>query len=221
MSKYLSFFIVLLALTLMVSCSDSGKAAKTKDAEKVAVVKTNNTSSFKTIKDNSHVAWRASHLGGVQKRFGKISVKDATLLVNNGKLSNATVIIDMAKLTVENFPAGAAETGKLTGHLKSPDFFNITKFPTSKFELTNLQQSSGPFNSSVTGNLTILGVTKSITFNANVKISDNEVTVKSEDFTIDRRDWGLSYNTEGTAGVPVDYLISNDIGFTIDVALTK
>ena len=32
-----------------------------------------------------------------------------------------------------------------------------------------------------------------------------------------RTDCGLVYNTEGTEGVPVDYLISNDIGFTIDV----
>ena len=71
------------------------------------------------------------------------------------------------------------------------------------------------------GNLTMLDVTKSITINANVKVSENEVSVKSEDFKINRTDWGLSYNTEGTAGVPVDYLIANDIGFTIDVTITK
>ena len=38
MSKYLSFSIVLVAFTLAVSCSNSGKSAKTKDAEKVEVV---------------------------------------------------------------------------------------------------------------------------------------------------------------------------------------
>ena len=129
--------------------------------------------------------------------------------------------MDMASLTVENFPEGAAEKGKLTGHLQSGDFFNIEKYPTSKFVLTKREGTAGEYNSRITGNLTMLDVTKSITFIANVKVSENEVSVKSEDFKINRTDWGLSYNTEGTAGVPVDYLIANDIGFTIDVTITK
>lgn len=206
---------------MMSSCSNSGKQAETKDAEKVSVVKTNSTTTFNTIKTNSHVSWRASHLGGVQKRFGNISVKNASFLINNGTLSNASIAMDMAYLTVENFPEGAAEKGKLTGHLQSGDFFNIEKYPTSKFELTKMEGTTGEYNSRITGNLTMLDVTKSIAINANVKVSENEVSVKSEDFKIDRTDWGLSYNTEGTAGVPVDYLIANDIGFTIDVTITK
>lgn len=127
----------------------------------------------------------------------------------------------MSTLTVENFPEGSSQIAKLKGHLQSADFFNISKYPTAKFELTNLEKTTGNFNSKVTGNLTIKDVTKSISFNANIKISSTEVSIQSEDFSVNRTDWGLSYNTEGTAGVPVDYLIANNIGFTINVILKK
>jgi polyisoprenoid-binding protein YceI len=141
--------------------------------------------------------------------------------VNNAQISNASIKIDMSTLTVESFPEGAEEIAKLTGHLKSPDFFNIEKYPYSKFELTRVQKTKGEYNSIVTGNLTILNVTKSITFNADISILDNEVSIKSENFSVDRKNWGLTYNTEGTEGVPVDYLISDDISFTINLILSK
>ncbi len=215
------FLSVMIVGVMMTSCNNNGKKAETKNAENVEVIKTNKTETFKTVKDGSFVNWKASHLGGVQPRFGKIYFKDATFLVNNGILTNVNVAINMLTLTVENFPEGAEEIGKLTGHLQSADFFDVEKYPTSKFELTNIQKNTGDFNSKVTGNLTILEVTKSITFSANINVTEEEVSMQSEDFSINRTDWGLSYNTEGTAGVPVDYLIANNIGFTINLVLTK
>ena len=215
------FLSVMIVGVMMTSCNNNGKKAETKNAENVEVIKTNKTETFKTVKDGSFVNWKASHLGGVQPRFGKIYFKDATFLVNNGILTNVNVAINILTLTVENFPEGAEEIGKLTGHLQSADFFDVEKYPTSKFELTNIQKNTGDFNSKVTGNLTILEVTKSITFSANINVTEEEVSMQSEDFSINRTDWGLSYNTEGTAGVPVDYLIANNIGFTINLVLTK
>ena len=213
--------VVLAISVIMSSCANNGNKAETKDAENVEVVETSKTTTFKTVKDGSFVKWRASHLGGVQPRFGKIYAKDATFLVNNGELSNATFIINMSSLTVESFPEGAPEKEKLTGHLLSPDLFDIAKHPTSKFEMTKLESATGDYNSKVTGNLTMLGVSKSITFSANVDVTANAVAIQSEDFSIDRTDWGLTYNVEGSEGVPVDYLIANDIGFSIQVTLTK
>lgn len=206
---------------ILSSCGNNGEKAETKEAEKVSVEKTQQTTTLKTIGNDSFVNWRASHLGGVQPRYGKVFIQDVTFLVNNGILSNATVEMDLASLTVESFPEGSEQIAKLEGHLKSPDFFNIEQHPTSKFELTQLEKTTGSFNSKITGNLTISGITKSISFNANVNVTENEVSIKSEDFSIDRADWNLTYNAEGTEGVPVDYLISDDIGFTINVSATK
>jgi polyisoprenoid-binding protein YceI len=85
----------------------------------------------------------------------------------------------------------------------------------------SIAATEGDFNSAITGNLAILDSTKSITFNANVNVSEVEVSIISEDFAVDRRDWGIVYHVEGTEGVPIDYIVANDMGFTINVVLSK
>jgi polyisoprenoid-binding protein YceI len=206
---------------IFASCSNNGKQVEANEAKTVEIVKNEVTTELKTIKENSNVDWRASHLGGVQKRFGKISLKSAELLVNDNHLSNATVTLDMSSFTVDNFVDDEESTNKLRGHLMSDDFFNVEVYPTSTFELTNIETVEGDYNSTIIGNLTIMETTKSISFNANVTVSENEVSIQSEDFAVNRTDWGLTYNVEGTEGVPVDYLIANDLGFTINVTVTK
>ncbi|MCO6500442.1 MAG: YceI family protein [Vicingus serpentipes] len=213
--------VVLTLGVIIASCSNNGNEATVKDAEAVTIEKTAITTAFKTVKEGSYIDWRASHLGGVQKRYGKVSVKSAELLVNNSQLSNATVVADITSLTVDNFGDDKETTNKLRGHLMSADFFSVDIYPTAKFELTKLDDVEGEYNSEVTGNLTIKEATKSITFKANVMVSENELTIQSEDFSVDRTLWGLTYNVEGTEGVPVDYLIANDIGFTINLTVTK
>jgi len=213
--------IFTLVLTLgLVACNDNGNKATTSDSKVVETKKTDNTKTYSNVKGGSQVDWRASHLGGVQPRFGKIGLKSATISVNDGKVSNAKAVLDMTSFTVENFD-DAESKGKLTGHLQSPDFFNVSAHPTSTFELTGTGNGSGSYNSTITGNLTIMGKTKSISFLGNVKVSNTEVSIKSEDFSVDRRDWGLTYNVEGSEGVPADYLIANDIGFSIDIIVAN
>ena len=215
-----SFLLIFLIGAMLSSCSNNGNKAETGDAQEVEVVKAT-AATFSTIKDGSYIEWRASHLGGTQKRFGKVFLKNAEISVKDGQVANAAIVIDMSTLTVESFNEGAAEAGDLGGHLKSGDFFNIGTYPTSTFELTSIEAAEGDFSSKVTGNLTILDTTKSITFMANVAVSDSEVSIQSEDFSVNRLDWGLSYHKEGSEGVPVDYLIANDMGFTINVTLAK
>jgi len=213
----IALFVIGVAFT---SCKNNEKKAETKDAQEVEVVKAAETITYNTVKDGSMLKWRAAHLVGVQKRFGTTMLKSASVLLNDNVVSNATFVVDLASLTVDNFE-DAKQKGQLEVHLKSPDFFNIEKHPTAKFELTNVEKMTGDYNSKITGNLTILEVSKSITFNANIAVLDNSVAINSEDFSVNRQDWGLSYHTEGDAGVPADYLIANKVGFTINVAVTK
>ncbi|MCO4814649.1 MAG: YceI family protein [Flavobacteriales bacterium] len=153
--------------------------------------------------------------------MGSISLKSAEFLVNDNLLTNASVEIDMSTLRVDNFGEDTASQNQLTGHLVSADFFDVPNHPTSSFELTGIESIEGDFNSTLTGNLTIMNISKSISFKANVDVSDNEVSMKSEKFILDRTDWELVYNIEGSEGVPIDYIISNDLEFTIDVTVSK
>jgi len=213
-------FTVTLAIVVVSSCVNNGKKTEITGAKKVKINKNEATVRYHKIDSKSHLFWKASHIGGVQPRYGKVSLKKAEALVNENRLTNLVTELNMSSLTVENFKDEKSKK-KLTQHLQSNDFFKISTFPTSKFELTAIEEINGMYDSKITGNLTILETTKSITFKAEIKISENEIAIKSEDFVIDRTNWDLTYNTEGTKGVPTDYLISNTIGFTIDVSLNN
>ncbi len=218
--KY-SFILLLITGLLITSCGDSGKEAKTGEAQKVEATGSKDDMPYTFLDPSSHIEWSATHLGGVNKRFGKVQLAGAKALANEKSITQAKAVIDLKTLTVESFPEGSEQKGQLTEHLKSDDFFDVAKFPTAEFELTSVAPGEGGFNSNVTGNLTIKGVTKSITFPANITITPEALTLDSAPFTVDRSDWGLTYHRKGTVGVPVDYLISDDIGFTIHLKLKQ
>ena len=80
---------------------------------------------------------------------------------------------------------------KLTDHLKTADFFEVREYPVAKFESTKIAAGKGGV-AQVTGKLTLHGVTKEITFPANVQITDQGLTLASE-FSLDRSQFGMTY----------------------------
>ena len=165
-------FTVLLALLIFSSCSNNGKKATTDEKKEVKKVSTETALVYQTVSTSSAVSWRASHLGGIQPRFGDIKLQNAKFTIDNGLLVNAKVVIDMKTILVKSFPEGDKQIVELTNHLLQPEIFNVEKHPTSTFELTSIKKSEGDFNSEVTGNLTMLEVTKSITFKINMGQND-------------------------------------------------
>ncbi|MEN9001450.1 MAG: YceI family protein [Flavobacteriales bacterium] len=208
----------LLAVAVMTtSCgSDAVEASDAKKVEEVAI-----TATYSNLGDHNHVDWKAWHLAKTGERSGSVMLKSAEASVNEGMLAGGKFVMDLAALKVTNFGDDTAQNEKLRGHLTSGDFFLTDSFPTATFEITSVDTMSGDFNSKVSGNLTIKGIAKNISFNANVNITEDAVSLSSESFEVNREDWGLTYNAEGTAGVPVDYLISNEIEFTIHANVTK
>jgi polyisoprenoid-binding protein YceI len=85
------------------------------------------------------------------------------------------------------------DDAKLTKHLKSADFFDVSKFPKATFKSTAIK-AGGDDNAShtVTGNLELHGVTKQISFPARIKHNDEGVQVEAE-FAINRKDFGIQY----------------------------
>ena len=202
---------------MMTSCgSDAVEATDAQEVKETAI-----TATYSTLGDHNHVDWQAWHLGKTGERSGSVMLKDAEVSVNEGMLAGGKFVLDIAGLTVTNFGEDTAQNEKLRGHLTSGDFFLTDSFPTATFEITSVDTMSGDFNAKVSGNLTIKGISKNITFNAKVEIAEDAVSVSSETFEVNREDWGLTYNAEGTAGVPVDYLIANEIAFTIHANVTK
>jgi len=222
MKKLIVSLAVLFALS---SCTDNTKKTDTtsvKDAKTTTATTPETTvkdGTYSTIKTNK-IAWGASHLGGVSPRFGFVKAGKVSFTVADNALKAAEVAMDLGSLTVTSFPEGD-DRNDLTKHLKSADFFNVAKYPNATFELTKATKIDGDYNTELTGNLTILDKTNSVTFKANVMISPEAIKLQSEKFAIDRKKWGLTYNTEGTVGVPKDYLIADDVTFQIDFEVAK
>lgn len=119
-----------------------------------------------------------SHNGGFKTFTGYFTVKDGKPVGNDHK-----VVIDMASTW--------ADAEKLTGHLKSADFFDVEKFQQSTFDVTELKAGdNGAYT--VAGNFTLHGVTKNISFPATVTQGTDTVTIKAE-FDIKRKDFGIVY----------------------------
>ncbi len=113
--------------------------------------------------------------------------------------------IDIATKNLEIEPA------KLQGHLASPDFFDVEKYPKASFTLVKLTEGgSDGATHTIEGDLTLRGVTKRVTFPATVSIDDQAVSAKAT-FRIDRTQFGIVY--KGMA----DDLIKNDV--MLDIAL--
>ncbi|MEN9582006.1 MAG: hypothetical protein RJA70_5015 [Pseudomonadota bacterium] len=86
-----------------------------------------------------------------------------------------------------------SDDAKLTGHLKSGDFFDVAKHPDATFKTTAISQKPTGVNThEITGDLTLRGVTKSISFPAKVTIDAKSVSGAAE-FTINRKDFGIQY----------------------------
>lgn len=83
---------------------------------------------------------------------------------------------------------------KLTGHLKNSDFFETDTYPTAKFVSTKIETNDKGMK--ITGNLTLHGTTKEISFPVKGKLDANGVVMVSE-FQLDRTMFGMDQMTSG------------------------
>jgi polyisoprenoid-binding protein YceI len=119
-----------------------------------------------------------SHSGGFKSFTGSFTVANDALAATGQKIT-----IDMNSLWSDN--------DKLTEHLKSADFFDVAKHPESSFVLTGLKSATeGKFE--VSGNLTLNGTSKNITFPASAEVSEGKAKIHAK-FDINRKDFGIVY----------------------------
>ena len=156
---------------------------------------------FNLTGDNTKISFLGTkpggkHTGGFKKVSGTASAdtKDLTTLKIN-------LEIDMESLYTD--------TPKLTGHLKSTDFFDVKNNSNSKFVSTQVAKNGA--NYTVTGKLTLNGKTKELSFPANIEVQGANLNLSSE-FKINRNDWGISYG-KGK--------IHDDVSLTVSVNAGK
>ena len=92
-----------------------------------------------------------------------------------------------------NMNSVSTDADGLTQHLKTPDFFDVAKFPQAIFTSTEIKVGGEKGAShTVTGNFQLHGITKSISFPATISATADSVSVEST-FSINRKDFGINY----------------------------
>lgn len=133
---------------------------------------------------------------------------------------------DYTNSTVEaSIPTASVRTGddKRDTHLKNADFFDVEKFPTLTFKSTNIV-FTGDRNYKVTGNLTIRGITKSVSLDIEdlSKPADdpwgNQRIGLSGSAKVNRKDFGLTWNTALDSG---GMLVGDEVTITLDIQFIK
>lgn len=170
--------------------SENVTAAKVADSKKgveaagQAVKKAVDTAGAKKFAfsgENSKIGFVGSKVTG--SHDGGFKSFSGTVGVDNGRVVAVNVEIDMDSTW--------SDSEKLTGHLKSPDFFNVEKNPKAMFASTKVE-SGDDGKATVSGDLTLNGIKKAISFPATIKVGTDVVNVDTE-FSINRRDFNINY----------------------------
>ena len=201
---------ILIALLIFTSCADpASDKSKAVTSEAVPVSSASPViaaQKYLITPENSKVEFvgskvTGSHSGSFEKFSGSIDY--------SGQIETSKVKIIIETASVKTDADG------LTKHLQTPDFFDVTKYPQATFESTEIKPGGDKGAShTVTGNLNLHGVTKSITFPATIAVEPGAVTVNST-FAINRKDFGINY-----AG-GADNLIRDEVAMTLKVRGVK
>lgn len=201
-----------LALLLVLSaCADVGDGPRATVESAEPVAETTDAAFTGTALPidtaQSRIAWQAAkvtrtHDGGFEDFAG-------TVYLDGQTLTGVDLTIDAASIW--------SDTEKLTGHLRSPDFFEVETYPEATFRADAFEpvtEADGPEWAEAThrvgGTLTMHGQSNRVTFPAQVVIADGTVTADAN-FIIDRQQWGLSY-----PGAPDD-LIQDEVRIKLHV----
>jgi polyisoprenoid-binding protein YceI len=174
------------------------------------------TSTWKLDPAHSHAEFKVKHMmiSNVKGTFSGLS-GDLTEHLTDASPSCIEASIDVATVNTND--------AQRDGHLKSADFFDVEKYPTMSFKSTQVKPD-GDGGNIVTGDLTLHGVTKQVTFNVdgpsapgkdpwgNIRIGLTATT------KINRKDFGLNWNAAlETGGI----LVGEDVHITVEAEFIK
>ena len=137
-------------------------------------------------KSASSIGWLAKKVTG--EHNGTVGISAGALNVDGNKLVGGNFTIDLKSIKDLDI-TDANYNQKFIGHISSGDFFEVEKFPTATFVITKVAGNQ------VTGNLTVKGITKSITFPAEIAVKGGKLSAKAN-ITIDRTDFNIRYGSK-------------------------
>ncbi len=171
---------------------------------------------FVIDKKESVVTWKGSMVFAAKgSHTGYAYLSKGELLIEKSQLVGGAVEVDMGTITDPVY----GSDNDLIHHIKSPDFFDVKKFPLATFAITKVASPKGE-NIDVTGNLTIKGITHAVTFPAKIEVNDGIVNAHGS-VIIDRTQWDVLYSSGKFFDNLADEAISDGIELDIKIVAKK
>jgi len=169
---------------------------------------------YKVDPVHSEVGFKVRYLvGKTAGSFGKFS---GTVVFDDKKIDRSSVQFEIDAASISTNNEGRDK------HLRTPDFFDVAKFPTLSFKSVSVKEvAKGKL--AVTGDFTLRGVTKRIT----VPVTSLGATLNPRSqkvmaawngaFTIQRKDFGMAYGLTDAANV----VVGNDVDIELNIIAEK
>jgi polyisoprenoid-binding protein YceI len=212
---FLTFLPAIVCAVFLVGCSDplSDKTGATigeaipeeGSLSKAAIIAAQDSDSESAgdvyaLDSDSYIGFAGSKIGGIH--YGQFPGFEGNISIVDGDLSTAQISLslDMTKLS--------SDDSRLTGTLKGENFFDVENHPIAHFSSTSVEPSDDGFT--VTGNLTIRAIAKSVSFPAQIALDGDALSATAE-FTIDRNEWELGTGWISDTVIKDGILIEFDI----------
>src|SRR5262245_27116699 len=178
------------------------------------------TDTYKVDTKQSKLEWKAAKLNGKHK--GEVQFSSGEIRNDHGTLSGF-VEVDMT--TIENKDLESAEyKAKLENHLKSPDFFDVAKYPKARFVIVQAtpltEKKEGGYTHNVKGNLTIKDKTNEIAFDAIVNMTGKRASCVGT-VVVDRSKFDVKYGSKTFFADIGDKIIYDDFTLQFNVVADK
>lgn len=200
MNKFILYIVVLFFAATFVGLSQNEYAADT---------------------DATQIKWTGKKVTG--EHWGYVPLDSGTVLVENGRIKSGEFSVNLNQLEVKDIE-DPDMNAKLTGHLKSPDFFSVAKYPKAYFRidkaLVNAFATDGEPNYTFSGELTIKGITHPITFPAIVSVTDNKINVKAN-FVFNRAKYEMKFRSGSFFENLGDKMIYDEVPLYINFVANK
>jgi polyisoprenoid-binding protein YceI len=208
---------ILLPALFVATLLASPAAFAQKAVSKKAAAATAAVATYKLQPQLSTLGWEGKAV--THGHNGTIQFTSGDLEVRNNMVVGGTAVVDMKTIKATDI-TDADNHAKFVGHMSSGDFFDAPAFPTSTFKITSVTPIAGAAadadNATITGDMTIKGVTQKVSFPAKVGVK-NGVAAATGKVTIDRTKFGLKYGSKSFFDSIGDKAINDEFTLAFNV----
>lgn len=161
--------------------------------------------------DHSQVIFKVKHLG-ISTVTGRFDLFTGSYAFDEADMASSMVEADILASSINT------NKKKRDDHLKSNEFLDVEKYPSITFKSKEVKKGSGG-DFQIVGDLTIHGVTKEVTLDADYEgsVTDpwgNDRSAFTASTEINRKDFGMEWNKALETG---GFLVGDEVKITIEV----